>query len=215
MLTAIIILGTACALLTLLVHFTDNKNTQLSVDNSLMKNRMESLQEKFDAMRATAPDDPLTVEGIKEAVRYNGFFPREASEGVLFKDDGFVYDIETSRLPVVFINHYNQFDAEGFDIDIFKEAARQVSDDLIMVKVEVEFKMKECNVRFFIAALDANNASFRDNLPRYIDILCDAKRKLIDIYMEKKEKQREEADEEPSATPDPADRFREHKKIFS
>ena len=63
-----IILGVACAILLVLLSSQDNKNTKLAVENSLLKGRMEGLQEKL-AQQAPDADEPLTAEGIAEAVK--------------------------------------------------------------------------------------------------------------------------------------------------
>ena len=48
MMTLCILLGVVCVLLLTLLSFQDNKNTKLTVENSLMKGRMEVMQERID-----------------------------------------------------------------------------------------------------------------------------------------------------------------------
>ena len=55
-----IILGVACAILLVLLSSQDNKNTKLAVENSLLKGRMEGLQEKL-AQQAPDADEPLIL----------------------------------------------------------------------------------------------------------------------------------------------------------
>ena len=51
-----------------------------------------------------------------------------------------------------------------------------------MVKATFDEDKDGIGLRFFVAALDANNASFQENLTKYINIIDDGRRKMNEIY---------------------------------
>lgn len=67
-------------------------------------------------------------------------------------------------------------------MDLLKHAAHLMSDELIMVKATFDEDKDGTGLRFFVAALDANNASFQENLTRYIGIIEDGRQKMHQIY---------------------------------
>ena len=96
MLAFTIFLGVACVVLLVMLSAQDNKNTKLAVENSLIKGRMEGLQEKL-AQQAPAADEPLTAEGIAEAVRRAGYVPEVNENWVRFMIQGEPFYVETGR----------------------------------------------------------------------------------------------------------------------
>ena len=81
---------------------------------------------------------------------------------------------------------------EELEMDLFRHAAHLTSDELIMVKAFVHEDWEEPVIRFGIAAIDANNASFRENLTRYVTLINDGRDKMHEIYA-KLLKERKEA----------------------
>ena len=182
MLTLTIILGVACVLLLVMLSFQDNKNTKLLLDNSLMKGRMETLQERITEKESIAPNEHLTADGIEEAIRHAGYVPDREEHWIRFMVSGEPFYVETRRLPSVFIIRQYGVDTNEWEMDLLKHAAHLMSDELIMVKATFDEDKDGTGLRFFVASLDANNASFQENLTRYIGIIDDGRQKMHEIY---------------------------------
>lgn len=182
MLTLTIILGVVCVLLLVMLSFQDNKNTKLTVENSLMKGRMEALQERIAEKEPIAPQEHLTADGIEEAIRHAGYVPDRNENWVRFMVSGEPFYVEIGRLPSVFVLRQYGVDTKEWEMDLLKHAAHLMSDELIMVKATFDEDKDGTGLRFFVAALDANNASFQENLTRYIGIIEDGRQKMHEIY---------------------------------
>lgn len=182
MLALTIILGVVCVLLLVMLSFQDNKNTKLTVENSLMKGRMETMQERMAEKDPAPAMETLTVDGIEEAVRHMGYVPDRSENWVRFMVSGEPYYVETGRLPSVFLIRQFGVDPKEWEMDLLKHAAHLMSDELIMVKATFDEDEQGTGLRFFVAALDANNASFSSNLPRYLSIIEDGRSKMHEIY---------------------------------
>lgn len=182
MLALTIILGVVCALLLVMLSIQDNKNTKLTVENSLMKGRMESMQERMAEKDAVAPKERLTADGIEEAIRHAGYVPDRSENWIRFMVSGEPFYVETGRLPAVFVLRQYGVDPKEWEMDLLKQAAHLMSDELIMVKATFDEDKDGTGLRFFVAALDANNASFQENLTKYISIIDDGRSKMNEIY---------------------------------
>lgn len=182
MLALTIILGVVCVLLLVMLSFQDNKNTKLTVENSLMKGRMETMQERMAEKDPAPAMETLTADGIEEAVRHMGYVPDRSENWVRFMVSGEPYYIEAGRLPSVFLIRQFGVNTKEWEMDLLKHAAHLMSDELIMVKATFDEDEQGTGLRFFVAALDANNASFSANLPRYLSIIEDGRSKMSEIY---------------------------------
>ena len=194
MLAICICLGDVCVVLIALIIFQDNKNTKLSVENRLMKDRMDSLREKL-AEKAPAAEDPLTVESIQEAIRHAGYVPNVLNDDwVKFMIQGDAYNVQTDRLPRVFVDRGFTLDPNEWDMEILRHAAHLMSDELAMVKALIIKNDDETwAIRFMVAAEDRNYSSFRDNLQDYIELIEEGRRRMGDIYEEIIKRKREAA----------------------
>lgn len=134
---------------------------------------------------------PLTVEKIADAVRMEGFFPEVEETGVRFKGQGESFYIDAERLPLVFILKGYNVDPNEWEMDILRDAAHKMSDDLVMVKATFSDDNKSLN--FFVAAQDRNFESFRANLTSYMRIIEDGQRKMNEEYHRMVEEKREAA----------------------
>lgn len=184
MLAFTIFLGVACVVLLVMLSAQDNKNTKLEVENSLIKGRMEGLQEKL-ALQAPAADEPLTAEGIAEAIRRAGYVPEVNENWVRFMIQGEPFYVETGRLPQVFVLRQYNVDTKEWEMDILRHAAHVMSDDLIMIKATFDDDVDEnggTGLRFFVAAMDRNYSSFRDNLIGYIHLIEDGRQRMNEVY---------------------------------
>lgn len=186
-------LAGVCTILLVLLLVLDNKITNLVVENESLKRRWDEIIDRQQIPTAkTDQSGPLSVDGIERAVRHMGYLPDRSEHWIRFMAAGEPYFIETSRLPVVFLIRQFSVDVKDWDMDLLKHAAHLMSDDLIMVKATFDDDEKDPGVRFFVAALDANCASFSDNLPRYLSIIDDGRKRMHEIY-ERLVKEKEEA----------------------
>lgn len=184
MLALTIILGVACAVLLVLLSIQDNKNTKLAVENSLVKGRMEGLMEKL-SRQAPEADEPLTQEAVAEAVRRSGYVPEVSGTLVSFMLQGERFIVDTERLPQVFVVKQFQVDANQWDTNTLRHAAHVMSDDLIMVKAIIDEDGEGDNnpvLRFLVAALDRNYASFKENLTTYVRLIEDGRQQMHEVY---------------------------------
>ena len=177
-----IILGIACALLLVMLSMQDNKNTKLAVENSLMKSRMEALEEKASRMDPVDRYETLTSEGVEEAIRHAGYVPDRHEGWIRFMVAGEPFYVEIDRLPSVFVIRQHSVDTNEWEMDLLKHAAHLMSDELIMVKATFDEDESGTGLRFFVAALDANNKSFQENLTKYISIIGDGRNRMNEIY---------------------------------
>ena len=124
--------------------------------------------------------EPLTVEKIADAIRFEGFFPEIEDNWVSFKVQGEGYFVDANRLPLLFIVKGYGVDPNDWEMDLLREAAHQMSDELVMVKATFSDDGKD--MRFFVAARDRNFESFRANLVSYLGILEDGQRVMNEKY---------------------------------
>lgn len=195
MLGLVICLAVFCFILLLILGHQDDKNAKLAAENGLMKGRMESLQERgaITVEQSAAAEEPLTIEGIEAAVRHAGYVPDTSDDWVRFMVAGERFFIDTSRLPQIFISRYYNVQTSEWDMELLKKAAHLMSDDLIMVKAIFDEKSDGTTLRFFVAAMDRNYASFRDNLMPYLGIISDGNRRMTEIYNKLEEEKKNPA----------------------
>ena len=180
MLGLIICLAVFClALLFLLVRQND-RSVKTANENGVLKGRLETIQASHASQ--TAPEDPVSVEGIEMAVRYSGYVPEKSEHWVRFLAAGDPYYIETDRLPTIFVLRQYSITPQELEMDLFRHAAHLMSDELIMVKAFIYDEWEEPTLRFAIAAIDANNDSLRENLTRYVTLIYNGRDKMHEIY---------------------------------
>ena len=124
--------------------------------------------------------EPLTVEKIADAVRFEGFFPEIEDKLVIFRVQGRTYYVDANRLPLVFLVKPFDIDPGELEMDLFKAAAHSMSDKLVMVKATISDDEK--HMRYFVATRDRNFESFRANLTAYMGILDDGQHLMNDTY---------------------------------
>ena len=156
-----------------LLWYTDKANRQ--AHSELLK-RIPATEE----VHSSPEVQPLTIEKIAEALRMEGYFPEIVGDAVSFKVQGEGYYVDTGRFPMFFIAKSFSVDPTSMEMDILKDAAHRMSDDLVMVKTTISEDDKALN--FFVAALDRNFESFRANFALYLSILMDGQRKMSEEY---------------------------------
>lgn len=180
MLGLILCMAVFCFALLLLLVRQNDRNEKTANENGVLKGRLETIQASHASQ--TAPEDPVTVEGIEMAVRFSGYVPEKGEHWVRFMAAGDPFYVETDRLPSIFIFRQYYITPGELEMDLFKHAAHLMSDELIMVKAFVYDDADDPTIRFAVAAIDANNASFRENLTRYVTLINDGRDKMHEIY---------------------------------
>ena len=133
----------------------------------------------------------LTIGKIADAGRMEGFIPEVEETGVRFKCQGESFYVDAERLPLVFIVKSYHIDPAELEMDILREAARRMSDAIVMVKATISDNDKSLN--FFVSAQDRNYESFRANLTSYMGIIEDGRRKMSEEYHRMVDEKREAA----------------------
>jgi hypothetical protein len=118
-----------------------------------------------------------------------GYMPEKQEDGVSFKAQGESYYVDAERLPLLFLVKGYNVDPDEWDIDLLREAAHLMSDDLAMVKATFTDDGKHLN--FFVAAQDRNFESFRANLCAYMRLLESGQQSLNEHYHRMEEEQKE------------------------
>lgn len=196
----IIIFGAVCILLLVALFYLGDKTNKLTAENYLMKGRMEAEKEKTAGKETVPLQEKLTAEGIEEAVRHAGYVPDRKDTVILFMVSGDHYFVDTARLPAVFLIRQFSIDTNEWDIGLLRHAAHIMSDEIIIIKADIDDD-DEATLRFIVAALDGNYASFRDNLTTYISLITEGHRKMNESY---EQLLREKNEAEPAVTQMPS-----------
>ena len=191
----VICLAVFCFILLLILRSQDDKNARLVAENGLMKGRIETLQERgmVAGEQSVTAEDSLTVKGIELAVRHAGYVPDTSDDWACFIVAGERFFIDMSRLPQIFISLCYNIQTSEWDMELLKKAAHLMSDDMIMVKAIFDEKPEGTTLRFFVAAMDRNYPSFRDNLMSYLNIISNGSRRLREIYNNLEEEKKNSA----------------------
>ena len=133
-----IFLGVTCGVLLLLL----SKNSKLVADVNLMKGRMEGLQERL-VREAPSADEPLTAEGIAEAVQRAGFVPEVSENWVRFMIHGEPYYVETGRLPQIFVVRAYTVDTKEWEMDLLAEEQADLEAEKTSIEAQLEIVKQE------------------------------------------------------------------------
>lgn len=182
MLIAVIFFAAISAVMLFLLIREDKKNDKLLEENGWLNARISQMTEQMQNTVSPALDEPLTIERVMEAVHFAGYVPEKDEHWVRFMVSGELFLIDTERLPQVFIVRDYNVDTKEWEMDLLKHAAHLMSDDLIMVKAIFFEDAQRCDLRFFVAAMDRNYSSLRDNLTRYIGLIYEGKNRMNEIY---------------------------------
>ena len=160
-----------------------------------MKQQKETNMELLKRIPVTGKGEPtmepLTVEKIADAIRFEGYFPETDDASVRFKVQGENYLVDASRLPLLFVVKGYSVEPNEWEMGIFRDAAHIMSDRLVMVKAT--FSDDDKDLRFFVAARDRNFESFRANLTSYLGIIEDGQRVMNEEYNRMVEEKRNAA----------------------
>jgi hypothetical protein len=161
-----------------------DRHTEKSRLSDEIKGLKESNQELLKRIpivnEGSFDKESLTVDKIADAIRFEGFFPEVENNLVMFRVQGKVYYVDTTRLPLLFVVKPFEIDPNELEIDLFKAAAHSMSDQLVMVKASISDDEKR--MRYFIATRDRNYESFRANLTVYMRLLDDGQYMMNETY---------------------------------
>ncbi len=125
----------------------------------------------------------LNTNLAMEAIRSNGFKPELDGHWISFSVKGELYYVDTEYFPILIMMERYDIDSKEWNLRLVRQAAHQVSDDMVMVKVfllgESDYK-----IAFQIAAIENKYEHFNDCLTYYIDILYESRIRFITSYCE-------------------------------
>ena len=171
----------AAAVLAILLWDRQAQKRRIAEELKRQEEVNRELLKRIPVMSGGGSDrEPLTVEQIAEAIRIEGFIPETEENIVIFRVQGKTYYVDGNRLPFVFVVKPFDIDPDELEMDLFREAARRMSDRLVMVKATVSDDGK--HMRYFVAARDRNYESFMANLTAYMGILDDGQRLMNEVY---------------------------------
>ena len=125
-----------------------------------------------------------------EAIRYNGFVPEAEDNWIFFKKQGDTYGIVTERLPMFIIMRHYDLDKNEWNMELLRQAAHKVSDEIIMAKVLLTGE-DENGISFQISSFEDNYEHLKDFLCQYLSIIDESYARLFDIYNELENKKSE------------------------
>lgn len=171
------------------------ENTKLSTEVSQLESRLDSMRYRLSSAVSDREDQELTPGKISEALQYYGYEQRSAPDRIRFKVEDLVYCIDITRMPLFTLSLEFAVNDREYNLERMKRAAHLMSDSLVMVKADIDETPDENGdkcVVFYLVAMDRNYASFKGNLGRYLNIIDEGRRRLLDFY-EKIEKEESEA----------------------
>lgn len=160
-------------------------------NDKLKKNAVQA-----STVSAASVDDQgsrrLDRELIMEAIRYNGFVPEVDTDEnwIFFKKLGLTYGIVTERLPMFIIMRHYDLDKNEWNMELLRQAAHKVSDEIIMAKVLLTGE-DENGISFQITSFEDNYEHLKDFLCQYLSIIDESYARLFDIYNELENKKSE------------------------
>ena len=166
----------------------------LNALKTIRENRQELAKKDLQIARLTAKEEPpvrdnpgLTPELVSEAVRFNGYIPSIGNDFVEFMVQGERYNISTDRIPYVVISKWYSINKEKYDIDLFRQAAAKVADQILMGKVFISEDGSDLG--FHIESFENKYEHLKDALVSYIDVINELQRRFGRRYDELKAEQ--------------------------
>ena len=161
---------------------------------TIRENRHELAEKDLQIARLTARDErpvqdnpKLTQELVCEAVRFNGYVPSQGNDFVEFMVQGERYNIGTDRIPFVTVSKWYTIKQDKYDVDLFRKAAAEVSDRILIGKVFVSDDGNDLS--FHIETYENKYEHLKDALVTYVDIINDMQRRFGRRYDELKAEQ--------------------------
>ena len=153
----------------------------LNKDNEwLRKQREESKQLQTQGN----PDNRiLDKDTVIEAIKANGYEPREDGDTVYIKRGSVNYQIGVDRSPIVPVADVYTIDEKEYDIATFRKAAQEITRRSAIGKVLfVEYDDGSKAVGFTAGAVEKSYGHFRDFLDTYLFIIDDLHNRFHQTY---------------------------------
>ena len=150
---------------------------------SILAVRFYKVDRKVEkAERISAYLSPITIESVKTMLERKGYKIEgviKESKDVTFSINDTRFNLDLERLPLTFL-----YLGYGIDDEVDKEAlakaAAKVSNDIVMVKVNVH----DDGYNYLIACCESCIGHLEESLDKYLDILDDSQRKMSEAYHE-------------------------------
>ncbi len=157
------------------------------------------------AVESMHADDsqPLTEELVMEAIRYNGFVPDLDGNWITFRVEGHTFAIERGRLPDMSMVKIYGLDHKERDIEVMKETARQISDEIFMSKMLI-WGDYEDQVAFQVALVREEYGHFKRTMMGYVHLIQATDEHSREVY-DQILKQREESSAASASSPSSAE----------
>lgn len=125
----------------------------------------------------------LNTNMTMKAIHSNGFETELNGHWINFSVKGELYYVNTEYLPILIMMEQYDIDSKEWNLSLVRQAAQQVSDDMVMVKVFLLDK-SDYTITFQIASIENKYEHLNDCLTNYIDILRESKIRFITTYCE-------------------------------
>lgn len=179
------------AIIFILLYMKENEKCEgLKYDNEKLKKNAAQAGIVNVAASCDHNSRGLDREQIMEAIRYNGFVPEAEDNWIFFKKQGDTYGVVTERLPMFIIMRHYDLDKKEWNMDLLRQAAHKVSDEIIMAKVLLTGE-DENGISFQITSFEDNYEHLKDFLCQYLSIIDESYARLFDIYNELENKKSE------------------------
>lgn len=181
------------AIIFILLYMKENEKCEgLKYDNEKLKKNAAQAGIVNAAASCDHNSRRLDKELIMEAIRYNGFVPEADTDEnwVFFKKLGLTYGVVTERLPMFIIMRHYDLDKKEWNMELLRQAAHKVSDEIIMAKVLLTGE-DEDGISFQITSFEDNYEHLKDFLCQYLSIIDESYARLFDIYNELENKKSE------------------------
>lgn len=181
------------AIIFILLYMKENERCEnLKYDNEKLKKNAAQAGIVNAAASCDHNSRRLDKELIMEAIRYNGFVPEVDTDEnwVFFKKLGLTYGIVTERLPMFIIMRHYDLDKKEWNMELLRQAAHKVSDEIIMAKVLLTGE-DENGISFQITSFEDNYEHLKDFLCQYLSIIDESYARLFDTYNELENKKSE------------------------
>lgn len=172
------------AIIFILLYMKENERCEnLKYDNEKLKKNAAQAGIVNAAASCDHDSRRLDKEMIMEAIRYNGFVPEAEDNWIFFKKQGDTYRIVTERLPTSIIMRHYDLDKKEWNMELLRQAAHKVSDEIIMAKVLLTGE-DEDGISFQITSFEDNYDHLKDFLYQYLSIIDESYARLFDTYNE-------------------------------
>ena len=192
-------LSVLCFVLLYLLNSQFNKRTKLLEDYSELK-AYHKLAEGDVAKHPEVKEDlqpgrkPLSIESIRNALRFNGFSPEVPDThepGVIyFKVDDISCRVVADRLPFISLEAGFKLDVPQEDLALLHRAAGEVTQNLFIGKAYVVGDGD--GVVFSAEFIGDSYMYFRDNLKQLLTILQEANKRFFQTLESLREKRQED-----------------------